>query len=658
MNFPHLLSPLTVGSVTLRSRVVMGAMHTGLEERGDWTQAARFYARRAEGGVGLIVTGGMAPNREGGVYPGASGLYDAQDVAHHQQITEAVHGAGGLIAMQILHAGRYAYGKGCVSASAIRSPISPFVPEALDEAGIEKQIEDIAVSASRAREAGYDGVEVMGSEGYFINQFLSLRVNKRQDVWGQDRMRMPLAVVARIRENVGRDFLLIYRISLADLVPEGGLWSETLALANALEPDVDVFSSGFGWHESRVPTIAASVPRGAFVGLTARLRAAVGRPVVAANRINTAELAESIVATGQADLVALARPLLADADFVAKARAGRSNRTAPCIACNQACLDHTFSGKLASCLVNPAACREAEFEPIPAAVPLRLAVVGAGAAGMASAATAAERGHSVVMFEQADAVGGQMRLAAKVPGKAEFAGLVAWFQLRLADAGVEMRFGAQVGPDDLAGFDAVVLATGVVPRRLALPGAEDAPDYAQVLAGRVLGRRVAVIGAGGIGFDVATALVGVEVDAAAWCREWGIGDPAEYPGGLAAPDPALPLRDVWLLQRKPEKPGRGLGKTTGWIHRAHLATKGVKMLGGVEYVGFGTEGLTIRRDGVAEVLPVDDVVLCTGQDSARGLVEELTARGIGFQVIGGAAQAQGIDAKRAIEEGVRLGLAL
>lgn len=658
MNFPHLLSPLTVGSVTLRSRVVMGAMHTGLEERGDWTQAARFYARRAEGGVGLIVTGGMAPNREGGVYPGASGLYDAQDVAHHQQITEAVHGAGGLIAMQILHAGRYAYGKGCVSASAIRSPISPFVPEALDEAGIEKQIEDIAVSASRAREAGYDGVEVMGSEGYFINQFLSLRVNKRQDVWGQDRMRMPLAVVARIRENVGRDFLLIYRISLADLVPEGGLWSETLALANALEPDVDVFSSGFGWHESRVPTIAASVPRGAFVGLTARLRAAVGRPVVAANRINTAELAESIVATGQADLVALARPLLADADFVAKARAGRSNRTAPCIACNQACLDHTFSGKLASCLVNPAACREAEFEPIPAAVPLRLAVVGAGAAGMACAATAAERGHSVVMFEQADAVGGQMRLAAKVPGKAEFAGLVAWFQLRLADAGVEMRFGAQVGPDDLAGFDAVVLATGVVPRRLALPGAEDAPDYAQVLAGRVLGRRVAVIGAGGIGFDVATALVGVEVDAAAWCREWGIGDPAEYPGGLAAPDPALPLRDVWLLQRKPEKPGRGLGKTTGWIHRAHLATKGVKMLGGVEYVGFGTEGLTIRRDGVAEVLPVDDVVLCTGQDSARGLVEELTARGIGFQVIGGAAQAQGIDAKRAIEEGVRLGLAL
>ncbi len=659
--YPHLLSPLTIGTFTLQSRVVMGAMHTGLEERGDWKAAARFYARRAEGGVGLIITGGMAPNPEGGVFPGASGLYDASDITHHKQITGSVHAAGGLIAMQILHAGRYAYSKDCVSASAVKSPISPFVPMALDAAGIEKQIADIAMAAVRAREAGYDGVEVMGSEGYFLNQFLAARVNRRDDEWGgsvEARMRLPLAVVDRIRAAVGRDFLLVYRISLADLVPDGSLWADTVALAKALQPQVDVFNSGFGWHEARVPTIAASVPRGAFVGLTARLRAEVSVPVVAANRINTAELAEAILAEGKADLVALARPLLADPDFVAKARAGKAAWTAPCIACNQACLDHTFSGKLASCLVNPAACREEEFASLPAVTGLRVAVVGAGAAGMACAASAAERGHTVVLFEKAQALGGQMRLAARVPGKEEFVGLLDWFALRLQDAGVEVRLGAEVLASDLAGFDAVVVATGVRPRRMDLAGAEAAPDYAAMLSGRAMGRRVAVIGAGGIGFDVATALVGEPAGLQEWAAEWGVGDPALTPGGLAAAVPAAPEREVWLLQRKPEKPGRGLGKTTGWIHRAHLAAKGVRMLGGVEYLRFDEQGLHIRRDGADEVLPVDDVVICAGQDSERGLADTLERSGQPFHLIGGAAEAHQIDAKRAIEAGTRLGLSL
>ncbi len=554
-NYPHLLAPMALGSVTLRSRVIMGSMHTGLEERGDWAQAARFYARRAEGGVGLIVTGGMAPNREGGVFPEAAGLFEAQDVANHRQVTRAVHAAGGLIAMQILHAGRYALGKDCVSASAIRSPISPYTPVALDEAGIEAQLADIVMAAARAREAGYDGVEVMGSEGYFLNQFLSPRVNKRQDGWGGSaaaRMRLPVEVVQRVRAAVGRDFLVIYRISLADLVPQGSLWSDTVALAKTLEGQVDLFSSGFGWHEARVPTIAASVPAGAFVALTARLKAQVSVPVAAANRITTAALAEEILASGQADLVALARPLLADPDFVAKARAGRADRTAPCIACNQACLDHTFAGKLATCLVNPAAAREAEFAAVPASVALSIAVVGGGAAGMACAATAAERGHRVVLFERAEALGGQMQLAARVPGKAEFGDLVAWFALRLQDAGVEVRLGTEARPPDLAGFHHVILATGVKPRRMALPGGEAAPDYAEVLAGRTLGRSVAVIGAGGIGFDVATALVGSEVGAQDWRKEWGVGDPATTPGGLAQAAAFPADRQVWLLQRKDE----------------------------------------------------------------------------------------------------------
>lgn len=655
VSHPHLLSPLRLGAVTLPNRVVMGAMHTGLEERGDWKAAARFYARRAEGGVGLIVTGGMAPNPEGGVFPGAAGLYSATDTINHRRITDAVHAAGGRIAMQILHAGRYAFGRNCVSASAIRSPISPHTPHALDASGIEKQIADIATAAARAREAGYDGVEVMGSEGYFLNQFLSPRVNRREDEWGRDRTLLPRQVVDRVRAAVGPDFLLIYRISLADLVPDAQTWEETLALARALEPLVDIFNSGIGWHEARVPTIAASVPRGAFAGLTAALKAQVARPVVAANRINTADVAEGILAAGQADLVALARPLLADPDFVAKTRAGRADRIAPCIACNQACLDHTFRGELASCLVNPAACREAEFATLPAPA-RRIAVVGGGAAGMACAATAAERGHHVVLFERDAALGGQMRLAARVPGKAEFAGLLDWFRLRLADAGVEVRLGAEVSPKSLAGFDEVVLATGVRPRHL--PFAPDAPDYAEVLSGRTLGEKVAVIGAGGIGFDVATALVGGAETLEDWRSEWGVTDPWQAPGGLTEARPAPPRRQVWLLQRKAERPGKGLGKTTGWIHRAHLAAKGVTLWGGVDYLSFGPDGLRIRRDGAEMRLPVSDIVICAGQESERGLADALLASGRPFHLIGGAREAHEIDAERAIEEGVRLGLTL
>ena len=657
--YPHLLQPFPLGARMLKSRVVMGAMHTGLEERGDWAAAARFYARRAQGGVGLIITGGVAPNPEGAVLPGACGLYTAQDVANHRQITSAVHAEGGLIAMQILHAGRYARGADCVSSSAIKSPISPFAPIALDESGIEKQIADIAACALRAQDAGYDGVEVMGSEGYFLNQFTAPRVNRRTDGWGGSpaaRMRLPLAVVDRIRKVVRPDFLVIYRISLADLVPDGSLWEDTAALARAMEPQVDLFTSGFGWHESRVPTIAASVPRGAFVGLTARLRQDVSVPVVAANRINTPELAEAILAKGQADLVALARPLLADPDFVAKARAGKPTAIAPCIACNQACLDHTFAGKRATCLVNPAACREAEYDPTPAAHPLTIAVVGGGAAGMACAATAAKRGHRVVVFEQASTLGGQMQLAARVPGKEEFTGLLAWFEHQLSEADVDLRLGQSATPETLRGFDKVVLATGLIPHRLDLPGTQDAPDYAQMLQGAPLGPNVAVIGAGGIGFDVATALV--TQGAQNWPKEWGLGDPAITAGGLTEPTPTVPTRKVWLLQRKAEKPGKGLGKTTGWIHRAHLAAKGVQMWGGVTYQHFDDQGLHILRDGQPQILPVDDVVICTGQGANLTLAHALTAAQIPYHLIGGAADPHQIDAKRAIDEGTRLGLTL
>lgn len=664
--YPHLLAPLDLGHVTLKNRVLMGSMHTGLEETGDWNRVAEFYAARARGGVGLMVTGGMAPNREGGVFPGAAGLFKPKDTLNHRIVTDRVHAAGGRIAMQILHAGRYAYGPECVSASAVKSPISPFVPKELDEEGIEKQISDIVTAALRAQEAGYDGVEVMGSEGYFLNQFLVTHVNRRTDRWGgsyENRMRLPVEVVRRVRAAVGPAFILIYRISLIDLVPNGSTWDEVVTLARAIErAGASLLNTGIGWHEARVPTIATSVPRAAFAHLTGRLRGEVGIPVITSNRINTPEVGEGLLAGGLADMVSMARPFLADPDFVAKAAQGRAAEIAPCIACNQACLDHTFSGKLTSCLVNPRACHETELVYAPAAVAKRVAVVGAGPAGMMCAMVAAGRGHQVVLFDRATALGGQLNLARQVPGKEEFHGLVAWFADAVPRAGVDVRLGRAVDVADLAGFDAVVVATGVAPRDPGIDGQDRALGYIDVLRGAPVGKRVAVIGAGGIGFDVAEFLVAgghsSTLHPEDWRREWGVGDPALTPGGLVDPVPEAPARQVWLLQRKAEKPGRGLGKTTGWIHRAALQAKGVKMWGGVSYDRITDEGLWITRDGQPELLAVDDVVLCAGQVPERGLYERLIAAGVAAHVIGGADVAAELDAKRAIDQGARLAATL
>lgn len=662
--FPHMLAPLDLGHVTLRNRVLMGSMHTGLEETGDWNRVAEFYAARAKGGAGLIVTGGMAPNREGGVFPGASGLFSDKDIENHRIVTDRVHDHGGLIAMQILHAGRYAYGKDCVAPSAIKSPISPFVPQALDEAGIEKQIADIATAASRAKSAGYDGVEVMGSEGYFLNQFLVRHTNRREDGWGgsyENRMRLPVEVVKRVRQAVGKDFIVIYRISLIDLVPDGSTWDEVVRLAKAIEAaGATLLNTGIGWHEARVPTIATSVPRAAFTWLTARLRPEVTIPVITSNRINMPEVAEQVLSSGQADMVSMARPFLADAEFVAKAAEGRSDLIAPCIACNQACLDHTFSGKLTSCLVNPRACHETELRYEPTATPRRIAVVGAGPAGMTAALVAAERGHSVTLFEATEKVGGQLHLAASVPGKEEFRALIRWFETTLAESKVDLRLNKVADMADLAEMDEVLIATGVMPRDPGIPGQDRALGYIDVLKGAPVGKRVAVIGAGGIGFDVAEYLVHQGVspteDIGLWRREWGVGDPMEIGGGLSpdGPQPEPPAREVWLLQRKAEKPGRHLGKTTGWIHRAALQAKGVKMLGGVSYQKIAEDGLWIEKDGQVECLPVDSVVLCAGQESRRDLFDRLVGAGLKVQVIGGADVAAELDAKRAIDQGARI----
>lgn len=669
MTFPHLLSPLSLGPITLKNRVMMGSMHTGLEETGDWNRVAEFYATRARGGVALMVTGGMAPNREGGVFPGAAGLYTAQDIANHRSVTDRVHAAGGRIAMQILHAGRYAYGKDCVSASALKSPISPFVPTALDEDGIEKQISDIATAAARAMEAGYDGVEVMGSEGYFLNQFLVRHTNRRDDRWGgsyENRMRLPLEVVRRVRAAIG-DGILIYRLSLIDLIPDGSTWDEVITLAKAIETaGASLINTGIGWHEARVPTIATSVPRAAFAHLTARLRPEVGIPVITSNRINTPEVAEALLAEGCADMVSMARPFLADPDFVAKAASGRAAEIAPCIACNQACLDHTFSGKLTSCLVNPRACHETELVITPTDAPKRIAVVGAGPAGLSAALTAAARGHAVTLFDRSPQAGGQLHLAASIPGKEEFKGLITWFQTLLAGSTVTCRLGHLARVQDLTGFDAVILATGITPRPAGIPG-EDGPQvlgYREVLQGASVGPRVAVIGAGGIGFDVAEYLThqgdSPTLHPAAWRREWGVGDPAQTAGGLApeGPQPEASPREVWLLQRKPEKPGRKLGKTTGWIHRAALQMKGVKMLGGVSYGAITPDGLQVTIQGQPQLLPVDTVVICAGQTPERSLHDALQAEGIAAHLIGGADLATELDAKRAIDQGTRLAASL
>lgn len=670
MTYPHLLSPLNLGHITLKNRVLMGSMHTGLEETRDWNRVAEFYAERARGGVALMVTGGMAPNREGGVFPGAAGLFTPEDITNHRVVTDRVHDAGGLIAMQILHAGRYAYGPECVSASAVKSPISPFPPKELDEAGIEKQIADIATAAARAREAGYDGVEVMGSEGYFLNQFLVRHVNKRTDRWGgayENRMRLPVEVMRRVRQAVGPDFIVIYRISLIDLVPDGSTWDEVVMLAKAIEAaGASLLNTGIGWHEARVPTIATSVPRRAFTWLTKRLKPEVSIPVITSNRINTPEVAETVLADGCADMISMARPMLADAAFVEKASQGRADQIAPCIACNQACLDHTFSGKISTCLVNPRACYETELTYDPVKAPKRIAVIGAGPAGMMTAMVAARRGHSVTLFEKTDEVGGQLNLAKRVPGKEEFHGLVRWFETMLKAEAVDLQLNTKATAETLKAFDEVIVAAGVRPRDPGIPGDDKALSYIDVLKGADVGQKVAIVGAGGIGFDVAEFLAVSESpteDIEAWMREWGVGDPAETAGGLATkgPQPEPPEREITLLQRKAEKLGRRLGKTTGWIHRAALDMKGVQMLGGVNYEKISPEGLSISYGEARErpeVISADTVVLCAGQEPERQLAEQLKVAGIAFHIIGGADVAAELDAKRAIDQGARLAASL
>ena len=672
--YPHLLAPLDLGFTTLRNRVLMGSMHTGLEETRDWPRVAAFYAERARGQVGLIVTGGMAPNREGGVFPGAAGLFTDQDITNHRIVTGAVHGAGGKIAMQILHAGRYAYSPDCVAPSAVKSPISPFAPRELDEAGIEKQIADIVTAAVRARQAGYDGVEIMGSEGYFLNQFLVTHTNKRTDRWGgsyENRMRLPVEVVARTRAAVGPDFIIIYRLSMIDLIPNGSTHDEVVQLARAIEAaGATILNTGIGWHEARIPTIATSVPRKAFAWVTRKLMGKVGIPIITSNRINTPDVAEDVLATGSADMVSMARPFLADPDFVAKAMADRADRIAPCIACNQACLDHTFSGKLTSCLVNPRACHETELSYQPSATPKRIAVVGAGAAGMMAALVAAQRGHKVTLWDKAEQIGGQLNMAKTIPGKEEFIGLVDWFATMLAQSGVDLRLGAAPAADDLMGFDEVIIATGVRPRDPAIPG-QDGPNvlsYVDVLARRApVGQRVAIIGAGGIGFDMAEFLThqGESPTLAPdlWQRAWGVTDPALHRGGLApeGPQPAPPARQVVMLQRKPEKPGKRLGKTTGWIHRASLQMKGVKMIAGVNYDRIDADGLHISHGAAHEnptLIAVDTIILCTGQEVERALADDLIAHGITPHIIGGADVAAELDAKRAIDQAARLAAVL
>jgi len=673
-DYPNMLAPLDLGFTTLKNRVLMGSMHTGLEETGDCLRVARFYSERAKGGAALIVTGGMAPNREGGVFPGAAGLFSDQDIANHRIVTDSVHDAGGKIAMQILHAGRYAYGKECVSSSAVKSPISPFSPRELDEEGIEKQIQDFVTATVRAREAGYDGVEIMGSEGYFLNQFLVTHVNKRDDRWGgsyENRMRLPVEVVRRCREAVGEDFIIIYRLSMIDLVPNGSTHEEVVQLAQAVEKaGATIINTGIGWHEARIPTIATSVPRAGFAWVTKKLMGKVGIPVITSNRINMPDVAEQVLAEGCADMVSMARPFLADATFVQKAAQGRANEIAPCIGCNQACLDHTFGGKLTSCLVNPAACDEAAFDAAPPAQVKSVAVVGAGPAGLATAIAAAGRGHKVTVFDRSDKIGGQLNMAKQVPGKEEFFGLVDWFGTMVEVAGVTLALGREVSADDLDGFDEVIIATGVVPRDPAIPG-QDGPNvvsYIDVLRDKVeVGQKVAVIGAGGIGFDVSEYLThegtSPTLDLEAWKTEWGVGDPEVQRGGLVAegPQPEAPARQVTLLQRKNERLGKRLGKTTGWIHRAAMKMKNVEMIGGVNYERIDGDGLHVSFGETREnprLIEADTIVLCAGQVSDRSLADALEAKGVSCHVIGGADVAAELDAKRAINQGTRLALTL
>ncbi len=667
--YPHLLAPLDLGFVTLKNRVLMGSMHTGLEEAPKgFSRLAAFYAERARGGVGLIVTGGIGPNEDGVVMPGAAALTDEAHAEKHRKITEAVHREGGRIALQILHTGRYAYHRGAVAPSAVQAPISPARPREMSEEDILRTIADYAACARLARFAGYDGVEVMGSEGYLINQFIAPQTNLRNDAWGgafENRIRFAVETVRAVRAACGSDFIIIYRLSMLDLVEGGSSWEEIVALAKAIEAaGATLINTGIGWHEARIPTIATMVPRAAFAWVTKRLMGEVGVPLVTTNRINTPEVAEEVIASGCADMVSMARPFLADPDFVNKAAAGRADEINTCIACNQACLDHIFNGKLTSCLVNPRACHETELQIVPAATPKKIAVVGAGPAGLACATTAAERGHAVTLFDAAPAIGGQFNVARRIPGKEEFNETLRYFTRRLEITGVEQRLGRRVEANDLAGFDHVVLATGIVPRTPDIPGIghPSVTGYLDLLEGRrEAGQRVAIIGAGGIGFDVGEYLTHAHDGKDELTRfqdEWGIDTAFRARGGLKAPiDEAAP-RSVWLLQRKSAKVGDGLARTTGWIRRTLLKKRGVQMLAGVGYERIDDAGLHIRIDGETRCLPVDTIVVCAGQEPRRELEAGLRAAAIPFSLIGGADVAAELDAKRAIDQGTRLAATL
>ena len=674
--YPHLLAPLDLGFTQLRNRVLMGSMHTGLEDDSKhFPRLTQYFAERARGGVGLIVTGGFAPNVAGWAAPFSGRLASSTAAAKHRPITAAVHAEGGKIALQILHTGRYGYHPLAVAPSPIKSPISPFKPRALSASGVERQIHAFVRCASLAREAGYDGVEVMGSEGYFINQFLAARTNKRTDDWGgsyANRMRLPVEIVARTREAVGRDFIIVYRLSMLDLVPDGSDWHEVVQLAKALErAGVTIINTGIGWHEARIPTIATSVPRAAFAWVTRKLKGEVSVPLCATNRINTPEVGDRVIAEGSADMVSMARPLLADPEFVNKASSGRAGEINTCIACNQACLDHIFERKIASCLVNPRAGHETQWTITPAAAVKKIAVVGAGPAGLACATLLAERGHRVDLFEAGDEIGGQFNLARRIPGKEEFAETLRYFSGRIARTGVALHLAtrADAGRLRAGGYDEIVLATGVTPRDPGIAGAQEHPgkalSYVEVLRGAPVGERVAIVGAGGIGFDVAEFVLesghSLTLDLDAWRREWGVGDPSVVRSGLAAPQIEPPRRQVTLLQRKMGGFGKSLGKTTGWIHRTTLKNKRVTMLGGVNYERVDERGLHVsfgeQRDKPT-LVEADTIILCAGQEPLRELAAALQDCGTRVHLIGGADVAAELDAKRAIEQGSRLATTL
>ena len=668
--YPHLLAPLDLGFIRLKNRVIMGSMHTGLEEaKNGFERLAAYYAERARGGVALIVTGGISPNQQGLTFSGAAALDKVDKVDQHRLMTDAVHEAGSKICMQILHTGRYAYSPNAIAPSAIKAPINPFTPKAVASEEIEQQIEDFAYSAKLAQQAGYDGVEVMGSEGYFLNQFIVTRTNHRDDEWGgsyDNRTRLAIEVVKRVRAAVGEKFIIIYRLSMLDLVPEGSNLSEVIQLGKAIEQaGASIINTGIGWHEARIPTIATKVPRAAFTWVTHAVRKHLTVPVITSNRINTPEVAERVLANGDADLISMARPFLADPEFVNKAAANQAERINTCIGCNQACLDHVFNGKTSSCLVNPRACEETRIIIAPTQATKTIAIVGAGPAGLACAVTAAERGHKVTLYDAASKIGGQFNIAKRIPGKEEFSETLRYFKVRLKELNVEVKLNTSITTQELKQMqvDELVLATGVSPRQLSLPGHNHAKvlNYLEVIKGTNVGPKVAIIGAGGIGFDVAEFLTHgthkPSTNVTQFMSQWGIDMTMQARGGVAEIPQNIEAspREIYLLQRKSSKVGAGLGKTTGWVHRTGLQQKKVNMLAGCEYQSIDDRGLHLTVGGEAQVLDVDHIIVCVGQDPNQSLSQGLERT---YHLIGGAQKASQLDAKRAIRQGTLLAIEL